>query len=229
MLNSGASYFSGHGLSRSASVSSPVAPPFLLGAHGSPWAPLPSERVSPMRMGRQNYSTTPPFHVARAHHFREQAGDRTAGQPLGQPLSIPCEQANPRGASQSPLESLTDPANQSSRHGPSPNLPCSTIPASASSVSSTLSSSVATPSSNYAMLGSLDDVKSQRSLPPLSTVGIEPLANTAFPDSGGPANLTPLTYRSNSQTLPFPLHSPFQSSSPSGKLHTVRNSGEGAW
>lgn len=202
-----------------------MAPPFLFGGHASPLAP---RRVSPMRtMGRRDYSTTASLHVSRAHQFVEQPVDRTAGRPLSQPLSTPYEHANPRGLSQSSLESLTDPAYQSGRHDPQQHFRSSNTPVSAPSMSSNFSSSAVTPTSTYTTWGSMDDVRSQRSLPPISTVGLDPLANTAFPDSGGPPNSSSPTYLPNSHTLPPPLHSPFLSSSSSGKQHTIRNSGEG--
>lgn len=203
-----------------------MGPPFLLGGHGSPWAPMSPRRVSPIRSrGRPDHSIGAPLHGARAHSFGEPAVDRAAGQPLSQTLSTAYEHANPRGSSQSPLESLTDSAYQSGRHGPPHHLRCSNAAGPVSSVSSTLSSSAVTPSSHYTSVGSMDDGRPQRSLPPISTVGLEALANPAFSDSGGPPTFSSSSYLPNSHALPPPLHSPFLSSSSSGKQHATRPSG----
>jgi hypothetical protein len=61
----------------------------------------------------------------------------------------------------------------------------------------------------------MEDVRSQRSLPPLSTVRLEPLTNPPYPESSSQPHFSSPTYLPNSHTLPPPLHSPFLSSSSS--------------
>ena len=199
-----------------------MAPPLLLAGYGSPWASMSSGPVSPIRMGRPYSSTTPPFPVARAHQLGEPLVHRSAGPTLSQPHSTPNEHTHPRGSSQSPLEPPMDPAAQFVRHGLAPSLRSSATSATVSSKSSTLSSSVATPSSSYASLGPTDDVRSRRSLPPIATVGLEPLAHSELSDSGGAGKFGASNPVPNPHPLPHPLHSPFLSASSSGKPHAIR-------
>lgn len=227
--NPGASHVGGHTRSRSGSVPITMAPPFLLNGHGSPWAPMSPGQVSPIRMGRPNYSATPPFHVARAHQYGEGLVSRSAGPALSPPHSTPYKHTHAGGSRQGPLESLSDPATQPGRHGRPPGLRSSATAASVPSMSSTLPSRAATPSSNYASLGAMDDVRSQRSLPPIATVGLEPLPKAAQTDSGGPATFNSSSHVANSHTLPPPLHSPFLSASSSGKQQMIPDFGGGAW
>lgn len=226
----GTSYSIGDTPSRSGTMPITIPPPTMFGSQACLLAPPSPRRISPMRIGgRRDYSTKASLQFPRAHQFVEQPVDRSAGTALRQPLSTPHNHANPHGLSKTSLESLTDSAHPTGHYGAQPHLRCAKTSTSASSVSSTLSSSAATPNSTYATLTSRDDVRSKRSLPPISTVGLEPLAHNPFADSGGPPNFSSPTYLLGSHTLPPPLHSPFLSASPSGKQHIFRSSGGGSW
>lgn len=225
MANSESSFPVRNGHSPSATVPSTMAPPMILGGHVPTLAPLSPRQISPLRTGeRRDYTTKTSSQSSRAHKFVEQPGDRPSAKALTQSLPSLQDHVNPRGLSRIALDSLPDPAYQLSRHGLPQNIRCSNTPASTPSMSSTLSSSADTPSSTYTTLTSMDDVRSQRSLPPLSTVGLEPLANPAFTDSNGQPTYSSPTYLPNSHTLPPPLHSPFLSSSSSGKHFRSPNS-----
>jgi hypothetical protein len=215
------SYPIGHTPSSFADAPIAMPRPAMFGGHTSPLAPISPRTGSPLRTaGRRDYhSTKASPHFARAHSFVEHPLDRTSGTRSSQPLPACHDHARPRGLSQTSLESLTDPAHQLVRYRPQPNVRGSTTSTSASSLSSNLSSSAATPPSTYASSNSMEDVRSQRSLPPLSTVGLEPLANPPYPEPSSQPHFSSPTYLPNSHTLPPPLHSPFLSSSSSGKPH----------
>jgi hypothetical protein len=217
MTNPESTYPVRDGHSPSASVPSTMAPPMMLGGH-APLASLSPRQISPSRTGdRRHYTTKASSQSSRTHKFVEQPGDRPSGKALTQPLSSLQDHVNPRGLSRIVLDSLPDPAYQFSRHGLPQSLGCSNTTASTPSMSSTISSSAATPNSTYTTSTSMEHVRFQRSLPPLSTVGLEPLVSPAFTDSNGQPNFSSPTYLPNSHTLPPPLNSPFLSSSSSGK------------
>ena len=90
---------------------------------------------------------------------------------------------------------------------------------SSSSVSSTISNSGTTGNSAYTSVTPFDEGRSQRSLPPLSTVGLNPILPPSYAESCGQAMHTPLSSQmSTAYTLPPPLNSPFvPSPSSSGK------------
>lgn len=231
VLDPAGSSFTGHAPSPLGTVPLTMPPPIMFGGPTSPLAPISPRRGSPFRTaGRRDYSTKTSSHFSRVHQFVEQPGYRTSGKGSNHALPASHNHAQPRGPSQTPPEPLTDPTYQLARHGPPPNLRSSTTSTSGSSLSSTFSSSAATPNSTYTSLTSMEDVRSQRSqrsLPPLSTVGLEPLANPIYTDASQPHFSSP-TYLPNSHTLPPPLHSPFLSSSSSGKPGMSRDSGGGS-
>lgn len=228
MVEPAGSYPQGHPPSPFGNAPITMPPPIMFGGHTSPLAPISPRRGSPLRTpGRRDYSTKASSHFARAHQFVEQPVERTARKPSSQPLPAGHDHAYPRGLSQTSLESLTDPAYQLARYGPQQNVRGSNTSTSASSLSSNFSSSAATPSSTCTSLKSMEEVRSLRSLPPLSTVGLEPVANAPYPDSSSQPHFSSPTYLPNSHTLPPPLHSPFLSSASSGKRRCLAIPAEG--
>lgn len=93
---------------------------------------------------------------------------------------------------------------------------------SSSSVSSSISSGATTGTSIYTSASLLEEGRSQRSLPPLSTVGLVPILNSVYAESSGKSMHTPLGSQLNSAyTLPPLLNPPYISSPSTGKQRLV--------
>lgn len=212
---------SGHPSPRDLAIAAPTAMlggiSSLLGA-STPASHSPSSSSASYK---ENFQTSPRF---QPHTEIIDQGAATS-EGLHLPRIMPLDSRNSRGTTtsasistdltmtrgqNSPLESM----RRSNRIVPASLFQHDTISSNQSSRSSNLSSEDTAPSSIY---GSVDDPKSQRSLPSLSTVGLKPIANA---ESGAQIHCTSHSSQFAS-THGYPSHSPFGSSS-SGTLESLQ-------
>lgn len=204
---------SGHPSPRDLAIAAPTAMlggiSSLLGA-STPASHSPSSSSASYK---ENFQTSPRFQP-RTEIIDQGA---TTSEGLHLPRIMPLDSRNSRGTTtsasistdltmtkghNSPLESM----RRSNGIVPASLFQHDTISSNQSSRSSNLSSEDTAPSSIY---GSVDDPKSQRSLPSLSTVGLKPIANA---ESGAQIHYTSHSSQFAS-THGYPSHSPFGSSS----------------
>ena len=211
----------------SGSVPVTMAPPNMFGNHSSLFAP--KSPIPPLTDTRQEPTLQrSPQLLSQPQPLGENHLDRSTDimHGHGLPRMIPLDTRDTHMIPSNISALLADPKASRGRISPKHNfrrssrLPVSFLrqDSSVSSKSSSLSSGVTPGSSIHTPVILTEEGKSQRSLPPLSTVGLKPILSSAYADAGGPSVYTPLGSQPNSAyTLPPPLQSQFLSSSSSGK------------
>lgn len=216
-----------------------MAPPTNFGGHSSTLGATSPGSLSPLgAIRRDSMAQGSPLSSSHVQPSIETSFERnTELMPsYGFPRIVPLERRESRMLPSNASE-LTDPKALRGRSSPhhssrrSNRIPVSLLHQdssvsshSSSSVSSNLSSGGTTGDSAYTPATPFEEGRSQRSLPPLSTVGLTPILSPHYADSSGQAMHTPLgSQMSSAYTLPPPLNSPFLSSPSSpGKQHAVQ-------
>lgn len=214
-----------------------MAPPNLYSSALGSGSPDP---ISPLTTHRgesaviSSFQASSKIHVSHEHIF-DKNSEITKGPSF--PRIVPLESRDSRIPSSNNHTFLNDPKVLQNRSSPPQNFRRANRPSTAllhheasissssSSISSNLSSNITTPTSIYTPITSMEDIRSQRSLPPLSTTGHKFMASGSYVEPNGRSNHSSFSNQSAPYVLPVPQNSPFISSSSSpGRLQTLFHS-----
>lgn len=213
-----------------------MAPPHLFGSHSSTLRPGSPDPISPLTNHRgesviiSNLQASSKSHVSNEYIF-DKSSESTKGRSL--PRIIPLESHDPRIPSSNNHTFLNDPKVLRSRNNSPPkfqraNRPSAALPhyeasmsSSSSSMSSNLSGSVATPMSIYTPTTTIEDIRSQRSLPPLSIAGPTHMTSPSYVEPNGQSNHASVSNQPSSFVLPMSQSPSFASPSSPGRLQTL--------
>lgn len=230
------SYSLGNEHSSPSSVAIRMAPPHLFGSHSSTLRPGSPDPISPLTNHRgesviiSNLQTPSKIHISNEHIF-DRSSESTKGRSL--PRIIPLEGRDLRIPSSNNHTFLNDPKVLRSRNSPPPKfqranrlsaaLPHyeASISSSSSSMSSNLSGSIATPVSVYTPTTTIENIKSQRSLPPLSIAGPTHMTSPSYVEPIGQPKRASVSNQSSSFVLPMSQNSSFASPSSPGRLQPL--------
>ena len=212
------------------SIAITMARPHSFGSHSSILRPGSPDPISPLTNHRGESVI---ISNLQASSKIDKSSETTKGP--GLPRIIPLESRDSRIPSSNNHTFLNDPKVLQSRNSPPPkfqraNRPSAALPhyeasmsSSPSSMSSNLSGSIATPVSIYTPTNTIEDIRSQRSLPPLSIAGPKHMTSP-YVEPNGQSNHASVSNQSSSFVVPMSQNSSFALPSSPGRLRAFHPS-----